>query len=156
MREFRRILAANNWDKDTWQFRFGFSNLENAVDWRLAHSLKGIQRRRRIASKYITSLDEQQSKLHMLAGAIAAVEADQTADATKTIKLRRRAFREFESAQRVRSHQNEFDAQESKALQLCKLGDFSGADVGQPCTSERMSVRVYCFASRRQPLRDTK
>jgi hypothetical protein len=115
--ELHDILARTG-----WLSLVRLSSVERQAERRLAKALRGIRRRQQIARAAEQSLLEQQTQVHMLAGAIATSRARRQSDRTRASRDDHAALREFRKVLEFPTHDRDAVAKECEAFQLLRLG----------------------------------
>ncbi len=120
--ELNGILRRRWRNGSAWSYWVGLSALEDATSWRLGRRLGGIRKRMSTARKAMTSLQDQQAHLHIIAGSIAAAKARRIKDPKKANRHDLVALREFQKVLNLPGHHRDVAAKESEAFQLLRLG----------------------------------
>lgn len=120
--ELRSILHRHSWDRNDSGYPLSFSSSEDRTSRKLVRTLSGIRKRMSTARRALSSLQEQQAQLHMIAGAIAAAKARRAKDPIKAANHDRIALREFRKVLQVPGHHRDVAAKENEAFQLFRLG----------------------------------
>ena len=115
--ELQDILAKNG-----WRSLVRFSSIERHAERKLAGALRGIRKRQQIARDALQSLMEQQTQVHLLAGAIATSRARRQPDRPHARRNDHAALREFRKVLRFPTHDRDTVAKECEAFQLLRLG----------------------------------
>ncbi len=98
-----------------------FSSVERQAQRKLSRVLKGIRNRQQIARAALQSLVEQQTQVHLLAGAVATARARNEQDRARAWAHDYAALREFRRVLQFRTHDRDVVAKECEAFQLLRL-----------------------------------
>lgn len=115
--ELQSILANNGWDSFSQR-----SAVERQAEKKLGRALRGIRQRQLIARTSLQSLIEQQTQVHLLAGAIATSRARRKSDRILASRDDYAALREFRKVLQFPTHNRDVVAKECEAFQLLRLG----------------------------------
>jgi len=115
--ELQDILASTGWHSLTQ-----FASVERQAERKLGRALRGIRKRQQIARAALQSLLEQQTQVHLLAGAIATSRARRKSDRHQASRDDYAALREFRKVLQFPPHYRDTTAKECEAFQLLRLG----------------------------------
>ena len=99
-----------------------FASVERQAERKLGRALRGIRKRQQIARAALQSLLEQQTQVHLLAGAIATSRARRKPDRKQGARDDHAALREFRKVLQFPAHYRDPLAKECEAFQLLRLG----------------------------------
>jgi hypothetical protein len=114
--ELRDILDTNGWGTF-----FRFSSVERHAERQFGRTLRRMRNRQRIARAATQSLHDQQARVHLLAGAVAASRARRTTDSRRASLCDHAALREFQKVLQFPAHHRDVVAKECEAFQLLRL-----------------------------------
>lgn len=115
--ELRDVLASTGWDSFARR-----SATEKQAEKQLGRALGGIRKRQLIARTALQSLVEQQTQVHLLAGAVAAARARRKTNRSHASRDDYAALREFRKVLQFPTHNRDVVAKECEAFQLLRLG----------------------------------
>jgi hypothetical protein len=115
--ELQDILGRNGFSSP-----LGLSSVERRAERQLAGALRSIRNRQQIARAALESLLEQQTQVHLLAGAIATSRARRKPDRPHAWRDDHAALREFRMVLQFPTHDRDAIAKECEAFQLLRLG----------------------------------
>jgi hypothetical protein len=115
--ELQDILVRSSFDS-----LLHLAPIENSAERKLSRSLRGIRKRQQIARAALQSLLEQQTHVHLLAGAIATSRARRRLDRPQAWRDDYAALREFRTVLQFPAHSRDPVAKECEAFQLLRLG----------------------------------
>ena len=114
--ELQDILASNG-----WRSLSQFASVERQAERKLGRALRGIRKRQQIARGALQSLIEQQTQVHLLAGAVATSRARRKPDRSLASRHDYAALREFRKVLQFPTHSRDVIAKELEAFQLLRL-----------------------------------
>lgn len=120
--ELQDILASTGWHSLSQ-----FASVERQAERKLGRTLRGIRKRQQIARAALQSLLEQQTQVHLLAGAIATSRARRKADRRLASRNDHAALREFRKVLQFPTRSRDVIAKELEAFQLLRLGERADA-----------------------------
>jgi len=115
--ELQDILVSTGWHSHSQ-----FASVERQAERKLGRALRGIRKRQQIARAALQSLLEQQTQVHLLAGAIATSRARRKSNRSQASRDDHVALREFRKVLQFPAHNRDTSAKECEAFQLLRLG----------------------------------
>jgi hypothetical protein len=115
--ELQGILERNGWHSF-----LRLASVERQAERKLSGALRGLRKRQQIARAALQSLQEQQTQIHLLTGAIATSRARRRSDRTLASRDDHAALREFRKVLQSPPHLRDVAAKELEAFQLLRLG----------------------------------